>query len=49
MIDFSIMSKAQIDWLNDYHKKCWEKVSPFLKNEKYVLDWLEEATSNVKN
>lgn len=26
LVDFSLLSAAEIDWLNDYHKQVWEKV-----------------------
>lgn len=28
MVDVSLLSHAEIDWLNNYHAEVWEKVSP---------------------
>lgn len=28
MVDVSLLSHAEIDWLNSYHAEVWEKVSP---------------------
>ncbi|XP_031260687.1 aminopeptidase P2-like isoform X2 [Pistacia vera] len=30
LVDLSLLSVAEIDWLNDYHSQVWEKVSPLL-------------------
>lgn len=30
LIDLSLLSMSEIDWLNDYHGQVWEKVSPLL-------------------
>lgn len=27
MVDLSLLSTAEVDWLNDYHRQTWEKVS----------------------
>ncbi|XP_050274149.1 aminopeptidase P2 [Quercus robur] len=30
LIDLSLLSAVEVDWLNDYHSQVWEKVSPLL-------------------
>lgn len=35
----------EIQWLNDYHKLCAEKLSPYLEGE--VKAWLEEMTQPI--
>lgn len=30
MVDVSLLSHAEIDWLNSYHAEVWEKVSPHM-------------------
>ncbi|KAK9292664.1 hypothetical protein L1049_020642 [Liquidambar formosana] len=32
LVDLSLLSVAEIDWLNDYHSQVWEKVSSHLGN-----------------
>lgn len=27
LVDLSLLSASEIDWLNDYHSQVWEKVS----------------------
>lgn len=42
-IDFSMMTAEEIDWLNQYHKTVYEKLSPMLDDEE--REWLNTATS----
>jgi Xaa-Pro aminopeptidase len=37
------MSEAEIAWLDDYHDRVWETLSPLL-NETDAI-WLREATA----
>jgi Xaa-Pro aminopeptidase len=46
LIDFSLMSGAEVRWLNEYHAAVWEKVSPRVTDEK-VKAWLKEACAPV--
>ena len=45
LVDTSIMSQAEIDWLNDYHKEVHTKLAPILKAED--LQWLKKSTQKV--
>ncbi len=38
-----MLSEEEIDWLNEYHQTCREKLSPHLHGE--IKDWLFEITS----
>lgn len=40
LIDKSILSQDEIDYIDNFHKKCFEKVSPFLKDHSLGLDYL---------
>jgi len=40
LIDFSLMSQSEKDWLTDYHQMVYERLSPFLSDEE--KDWLKE-------
>ena len=42
LLDHSIMTQKEKDWLNDYHNEVLEKVSPHVEGD--VLEWLENAT-----
>ena len=41
LMDLSIMSDKEIEWVNEYHAKVWEKISPRVEGDTKV--WLEKA------
>lgn len=41
-IDVELMNSQEIEWLNAYHKKVYDVISPYLKEEEKM--WLAEAT-----
>jgi len=44
-IDLNFLNEDEKNWLNNYHKIVFEKISPFLnKDEK---NWLKEQTKNI--
>ena len=44
-VDFSMLLTEEIEWLNDYHRDVFEKLSPYLEGDD--LEWLREATRPV--
>lgn len=40
-----MLSKEEINWLNEYHRKVYEKLSPALNEEERA--WLGQATQNL--
>jgi len=46
LIDTSILSPAEIEWVNNYHKLCLEKVGPLLSGKE--LEWLKNQTQPLK-
>ncbi len=44
-INKSLLSKEEIDWLNSYHQKVYEILSPELKEEEQK--WLKEKTNEI--
>ena len=44
-LDVSLMEKEDIQYLNEYHKAVYEKISPYLTEEE--AEWLKEATREV--
>jgi Xaa-Pro aminopeptidase len=42
LVDQSLLSKAEIRWLNDYHQRVRETLTPLVDPE--TTDWLSEAT-----
>ena len=47
-IDFSLMTDKEIDWLNNYHQRVRNELSPLLTDEA-DRQWLHEATEAVHN
>jgi Xaa-Pro aminopeptidase len=42
LTEVSILSDVELDWLNDYHARVWDKISPGVTGD--VKAWLKEAT-----
>ena len=40
-----LLSKEEIEFLNNYHKNVYEKVSPYLTQEE--KQWLKEYTKEI--
>ncbi|KAG1760222.1 peptidase M24, structural domain-containing protein [Suillus occidentalis] len=47
LIDFSLMTAQEKEWLNSYHAETLEKVGPLLRNDLRALQWLERECSPV--
>jgi len=45
LIDNSLLTKLEVNWLNTYHKKVWEALEG--KLDKPVRNWLREATRAI--
>ncbi|KAI9085237.1 hypothetical protein K1719_032760 [Acacia pycnantha] len=45
LVDLSLLSAAEVDWLNSYHSQVWEKVSPLLDGS--ACQWLCNNTRPV--
>ena len=48
LIDTSLLSAVEIQWLNDYHKDVWEKTSGSFKDDKISRAWLERECAAYK-
>lgn len=40
MIDWKLMTEEEVEWLEEYHEKVYNKLSPFLNNEE--KEWLKK-------
>ena len=49
LINPQLLSETGRRWLNDYHRDCWQKVGPILKerNMDDVCEWLRENTKPI--
>ena len=41
-----VLSKSEVEWVNNYHKEVWEKASPRMSGE--LLEWLRENTARLE-
>lgn len=46
LLETEIMTDEEIDWINAYHKKVRERLTPFLQPEEAA--WMEEKTRELK-
>ena len=40
----NLLSPDFVKYINDYHKKVFDMLSPFLKNDEKTLDYLKRKT-----
>ncbi|MCG8490962.1 MAG: aminopeptidase P family protein [Sneathiellales bacterium] len=45
LIDISLMTKEERQWINSYHQQVWDKISPLVSGD--VKDWLKQATKQT--
>ncbi len=46
LIDLKMLTDKEIEWINQYNQRVFEKISPYIKEDK-ILDWLKEETKKV--
>mgnify|MGYP000651642096 CR=1 FL=1 len=44
LIDVALLDDTELDWLNTYHARVCEEVSPLIEDES-VKNWLEKMTA----
>ena len=44
LIDLDLVNNDFKKYIDDFHKKCYEKLCPFLKNDEKALDYLKRKT-----
>ncbi len=45
LIEQSLMTSAEIDWLNDFHARVWTEIGPLVSGP--VKEWLKAATAAI--
>lgn len=45
LIDLSLLTPQEVEWINDYHKKVYDRLYPLLSSEEKT--WLESKTSPI--
>jgi len=48
LIDINLMTKEELDWLDDYHEEVFRKVSPLLVEGSAALSWLTKACEKIE-
>ena len=41
-----MLSDEELEWVNVYHKRVWDHLSPFISDKK-TLKWLGKMTSAI--
>lgn len=44
-INVDMLTRPELAWLNDYHQKVWDEISPLIEGD--VKEWLRQATLPV--
>ncbi|TFH91258.1 aminopeptidase P family protein [Vibrio ouci] len=44
-INVDMLTRPELTWLNDYHQKVWDEISPLVEGD--VKEWLRQATLAV--
>jgi Xaa-Pro aminopeptidase len=44
-IDPEELTRSEREWLNEYHKECYNRLSPFMTDEENA--WLKEYTRAI--
>lgn len=47
LTDVKLLLPEEIEWINNYHKECWNKLSGSLDED--ALKWLKRETAPIKN
>ncbi|PQJ83214.1 aminopeptidase P family protein [Aliivibrio sifiae] len=45
LINIDMLNRPELAWLNNYHQKVWDEVSPLVDGE--VKEWLKQATTEL--
>lgn len=48
LIDWKLLSKFDIDYINQYHKKVFDTLAPLLKDDLIALKYLEKECESYK-
>ncbi|KAJ3079226.1 hypothetical protein HK102_003939 [Quaeritorhiza haematococci] len=47
LIDVNLLTPEERDWINNYHRECWTKVSPLLEDDSRAYAWLQRETRAI--
>lgn len=47
LIEPSLLSDSEIQWLNSYHAEVWEKTHHYFENDEISRNWLKRETEPI--
>ena len=47
LIDVKMLSNVEIDWINEYHQKVFDKLANCLTEDSITFNWLKENTRKL--
>ena len=47
LLDMKLLSEADKKFIDEYHQRIWDMVTPSLEGDQETLDWLKKATSPI--
>ena len=47
LIDPTLLTPPEIEWLNDYHRQVWEKTNVFFQDDERTSKWLRRETAPI--
>mmetsp|Transcript_34755 Transcript_34755/g.37613 ORF Transcript_34755/g.37613 Transcript_34755/m.37613 type:complete len:112 (-) Transcript_34755:3022-3357(-) len=47
LINVSLLTTEELDWLDVYHKQVFESVSPMLETDSLAMKWLENSCDEI--
>lgn len=47
LIDVNLLSKDDVEWLNAFHKDCFDSLSPLICQDKLAMEWLTFNTASL--
>lgn len=48
MIEPTLLTTKELEWVNTYHKECYEKLAPHLEDDPTTLAWLKRHTTPLR-
>ncbi len=46
LIDENLLTQDELNWVNEYHRRVWEEISPRIQDQK-IKEWLQVQTSVI--
>ena len=48
MMDKRLLTEIELHWIDDYHQKVWDDLSPRLESNSRAMQWLSEHTQPIR-